>query len=70
MLKELLINVKKWIFVPWTAYIAEEGRHGLIPNLCRTHDYIVLATLVSIKRPNFIYRTFTKLQYILTCIYD
>ena len=51
-------------------YIAEEESNGMIQNLCHTHDYIVLANLVSSKRPNFIYRTFTKLHYILTCIYE
>ena len=53
MLKELLINARKWLFVSRTTYIAEEERNGLIENLCRTHDYIVLAILVSSKRPDF-----------------
>ena len=56
-MKELLINAKKQLFVPRTTYFAEEERNGLngmIQNLCRIHDYIVLASLVSSKRPNFI----------------
>ena len=35
-------------------YIAEEERNELIQDLCRTHDYIVLAILVGSKRPNYI----------------
>ena len=49
MLKELSINAKKQLFVRCTTYIAEEESNGLIQNLCRTHDYIVLAIWLAVK---------------------
>ena len=49
LLKELLINAKKWLLIPRTTYIVEEERNGLIQNICRTHDYIVIAILVRSK---------------------